>query len=114
MADVNKPMATVMGNAADMLVAARALEAQEAAQVINTLNEYGLGAGQNLPNHSTSMRGRGAFVRPLPTFDQLPTFRTKQEAYRFAAWLLILSDSHLPNEPGDHTFEQVTEAIKSV
>lgn len=79
---------------------------------INTANDYALNAGQNLANHSTSLAGRGKFVRvgmPIPV-----VFRTKQAAYRFAAWLLALAEAHdLPDEDGAHTFEQVLEAIRN-
>jgi hypothetical protein len=75
---------------------------------INTMNEYIMVAGENLANHSTSLVGRGRFVRP----STLPTFRTRQEAYRFCAYALLMSDT-LPDEPGEHTFEQVEEAIRN-
>jgi hypothetical protein len=78
---------------------------------VNTTNDYALGAGQNMPNHSTTMNGRGNFVKPMiPT---LPIFRTKQEAYRFTAWLLLMADNHLPDEEGAHTLEEVTAAVRN-
>jgi hypothetical protein len=45
----------------------------------------------------------------------VPTFRTKQEAYRFAAWLVEMAEVHLPDEEGCelHTFEAVREAIRN-
>lgn len=84
----------------------------EATEVkVITDNEYAIGAGQNLPNHSTSMNGRGRFVRQ--TLDRFPTFRTKQQAYRYAAWIIEMAGVHLPDEAGAHTFEQVREAIQN-
>lgn len=77
---------------------------------VNTLNEFAINAGQNLPNHSTSMAGRGKFVRvgdPKPVI-----FRTQQEAFRFCAWVLTLADT-LPSEAGGHSFETVLDAIQS-
>lgn len=80
---------------------------------INTLNEYGLSAGENLPNHSTAMRGRAKFIRQVQP--NVPTFRTKQEAYRFAAWLVEMAEVHLPDEDGCelHTFEAMRHAIQN-
>lgn len=77
---------------------------------VSTQNEFDLTAGENLPNHTTSMMGRGKFVtagahRPM-------IWRTKQSAYRFAAWLLALAEV-LPNEPGEHTYPEVEVAIRN-
>lgn len=42
-----------------------------------------------------------------------PTFRTRHEAYRFAAWLTLQAEMLKP-EPGQpETFEEVLEAIKN-
>jgi hypothetical protein len=78
---------------------------------IDTINEYAMSAGQNLPNHSTSIAGRGRFVRQ--SIPDVPTFRTKQQAYRYAAWLIEMAGNHLPDEDGCelHTFEEVRAAI---
>lgn len=78
-----------------------------------TLNEYLLSSGQNLANHSTSLSGRGKFIRQ--SMPQMPTFRTKQEAYRFAGWLVTMAESWLPDEEGseNHTFEVVRDAIRN-
>jgi len=80
---------------------------------VNTANELGLSAGSNLPNHSTSMAGRSKFVRQVQP--SVPTFRTKQEAYRYAAWLTEMAEVHLPDEEGAelHTFEAVRDAIRN-
>jgi hypothetical protein len=37
---------------------------------------------------------------------------TKQATFRLAAWLISLGEL-LPDEPGDHTFVQVLEAIRN-
>lgn len=80
---------------------------------VNTINDGIITVGQNLPNHSTTLAGRGKFVGSgahLP-----PQWRTKQELYRFVGWALVLADIHgLPDEPGNHTLEEVIEAIKRV
>jgi len=80
---------------------------------VDTKNEYGLSAGSNLPNHSVSIAGRSKFVRQV--VPNVPTFRTKQEAYRFAAWLTEMAEVHLPDEEGAelHTFEAVRDAIRN-
>lgn len=75
---------------------------------IDVTNQFGLSVGENLPNHTLSQQGRGKFVRPMVLTP--PTFRTRQEAFRFAAWLLALADT-LPDEDGAHEFEDVYAAI---
>lgn len=80
---------------------------------IDTANEFLISFGQNLPNHSESIKGRGHFVRQsLPV---VPTFRTKQMAYRFAAYLTTMAEVHLPDEDDAeaHTFEVVRDAIRN-
>jgi hypothetical protein len=76
---------------------------------IDTTNEYALHSGTNMPNHSTTLSGRGKFVR---TGAERPIFRTKQAAYRYAAWLLCLAEA-LPDEDDAVSFEQVLEAVES-
>ena len=78
---------------------------------VNTINEYGLMSGQNLPNHSTSLAGKGRFVKTMNTVP--PVFRTKQQAYRFIAFLEVMADV-LPDELGSHTLEEVREAVRNV
>jgi len=78
---------------------------------IETINEFAISAGQNLPNHSASVAGRSKFIRQgVP---EVPTFRTKQQAYRYAAWLLFMADNHLPDEEGceEHGFADIAVAI---
>jgi hypothetical protein len=79
---------------------------------VNTLNEFAIGAGQNMENSTHAMNGRAHFVRQgMPT---VPTFRTKQEAFRYAAYLVTLAEVKLPDEDGEHTYEQVLHAIRNV
>lgn len=77
---------------------------------VNTVNEYILMTGQNLPNHSTSLAGRGKYVKVGRHGE--PIYRTKQEAYRYAAYLLTMADT-LPDEDGAHTYQEVEEAIRN-
>lgn len=75
-----------------------------------TTNDFMLGYGENLSNHTQTMRGRGKYVKqgmPGPV-----TFRTKQEVYRFAAWAMTMGDAMLPDEDGEHTFEEVLDAVQ--
>jgi len=80
---------------------------------VNTINDGIIVSGRNLPNHTMTLQGRGKFIgsgalRP-------PQWRTKQELYRFVAWALVQDEIHdLPNEPGNHTLEEIIEAIKRV
>ena len=76
---------------------------------IDTTNEFALGAGSNLPNHSETIKGRGKYVKVCTPAYVL--FRTRQSAYRFAAWLIVLADT-LPHEPGEHDFLAVLEAVQ--
>jgi hypothetical protein len=76
---------------------------------VNTLNDFAVGAGENLPNHAQSLKGRGKFVRAaIPTVPLI--FRTRQEVFRFCAYALAMADT-LPDEPGEHDFETVQTAI---
>lgn len=86
-----------------------AASGKEFGENVDTENEYLLSRGTNLPNHSLSQMGRGAFV--TPNYQAVPIFRTKQSAYRFAGWLLTMADT-LPDEEGSHSFAQVLNAIK--
>lgn len=80
---------------------------------IDITNRYILGAGENLPNHSATLQGRGKFVRQSLT--EIPTFRTRQDAYRYAAYLVTLAEKWLPDEEGCEAqdFETVLNAIRS-
>lgn len=81
--------------------------------IINTTNDYLINAGANLPNHSASLQGRGQFVRQ--SVPDVPTFRDRQTAYRYAAYLITLAEKYLPNENGceEDDFEAVLCAIRS-
>lgn len=88
---------------------ANGLEYDPGREVVDTTNEYALQQGENLPNHTASLAGRGKFVKiglAKPVI-----FRTRQEAYRFCGWALSLAEM-LPNEDGSHSFEDVREAIE--
>lgn len=74
-------------------------------------NEFGLIAGENLGNHTASLRGRGKYV--MVTNRALCQWRTKQEAYRFIAHLEALAEG-LPDEDGEHTFDEVAEAVRKL
>jgi hypothetical protein len=78
---------------------------------IDTANEYLVGARMNMSNHSSWKAGRGKFVCVgLPGAIVL---RTRQAAYRLCAYILTLAET-LPDEEGNHTFEQVKHAIRNV
>lgn len=82
----------------------------ETEPAIDTTNTYAIQTGENLPNHTTSLTGRGRFVK---TGIAKPViFRTRQEAYRFCAWVLALAEV-LPNEDDYSTFEEVLEAVQN-
>ncbi len=77
---------------------------------IPTDNEFGLAHGRNLPNHSMSLNGRGAFIHP--TLPARPIFRTKQSAYRFAGWLLTMAEVLPDEDDRAHTFDEILGAIE--
>jgi len=87
--------------ASDMLTGVAA-QAEETAALIDTqpievdnTNEFGLG-------------GQAGTIRPI----RYPEFTTRQQAWRFAAWLKLMART-LPEEPLDHTFEEIEDAIKN-
>jgi hypothetical protein len=41
-----------------------------------------------------------------------PTLRTRQQAYRFAAWVVAMAEI-LPDEPQDDTFLDILHAIRN-
>jgi hypothetical protein len=79
---------------------------------VNTINEYMIVGGENLGNHSTSLAGRSKFVQCGQMTPII--FRTKQAVFRFCAWVQLQAEmQNLPDEPGEHTYEEVLEAIKN-
>lgn len=81
----------------------------ETPEVDNT-NEFIISKGENLPNHSTSMRGLGKFVRQSTPV--VPEFRTRHAAYRYAAWLITQAE-FLPAEEGQEAYE-FDDVLKAV
>lgn len=79
---------------------------------VKTQNDYIIGAGENLPNHSETIRGRGKYIRQMRA--DIPTFRDRQTAYRFCAYVLAMADV-LPDEEGQEgiTFPEVLDAIRN-
>ncbi len=77
---------------------------------VNTFNEYAIGYNRNLDNTTHALNGRAGFIRQQ--VDGVPTFRTKQEAYRYAAYLVSMAEV-LPDEDGAHDFETVLNAISN-
>lgn len=85
---------TLAGVAVEADTTAKELGATQEIE-INTMNEFGLGLQMNS-------------IRPIA----FPQFTSKQQAYRFAAWLINMAEM-LPDEPLDHTFDEVNEAIRN-
>lgn len=91
----------------------RAAEQLHRLDAIETENTFALHAGQNLPNHTTTMQGKGRYVAqgvPYPA-----NFRDKQAAYRYAAWLITLAEVHLPDveDCESHDFAAVLDAVRN-
>lgn len=87
-------------------------ETVDGSPAINTANDYLLHTGQNLPNHTYSRLGLGKFVSQ--GVSSVPGFRTREDAYRYAAWLITLAEV-LPFGEGisEHSFEQALDAIRN-
>lgn len=109
MAGKDKPKAVVVGNADHMQRAAHMLERAEvdgpieieddntlALPEVNNLNEFGLGVQMNV-------------IRPI----RFPEFTTRQQAYRFAAWLITMAEVSLPQEPGEHELDDILRAVQN-
>lgn len=78
---------------------------------VNTANEYLFSSGINLMHSSLARRGRAKYI--IPAFPIGP-LRTKQAAYRLAAWVKVMAETHgLPEEEGAHTFSEIEEAIRN-
>ncbi len=80
--------------------------------LIDTTNDYLLGTGENLPNSTWASRGQARYVTQI--LQELPVWRVRQDAYRYAAWLISLAEI-LPDSPEETgvTFEQVQDAIRN-
>ena len=85
--------------ASDMLTGVAAQANETAALLdtqrieVNTMNEFGLG-------------GQATAIRPI----RFPEFTTRQQAWRFAAWLKLMAET-LPDEVADHSFSEIEDAI---
>lgn len=66
---------------------------------VDTLNEFLL---------SKRGSGMGAYVAP----QVFPHFKTRQQAYRFAAWCELMGET-LPPEGVDRSFEHIRHAIRN-
>lgn len=80
--------------------------------IIRTDTDHVVLYGENLPNHSTSLAGRGKYVRinPQTATTTVPIFRTRQAAYRLAANLLCTAQE-LPDEEIPSTWDEVFGAV---
>lgn len=81
--------------------------APEPASEVDSRNEFVVVAGENMPNHSTTLMGRGKFVQ----FGQPRPMRTKQEMYRLIGWCLAYVDT-LPDDDTGATLESIQEKIE--
>lgn len=77
---------------------------------VNTSNDLLIGVGTNLPNSSYAAEGLATFVTIMRP-GGYPVFRTKQAAYRVAAWLVALADV-LPDEELPSAFDEVLNAVR--
>lgn len=79
---------------------------------IDTTNDYLLSAGENLPNHSMSKAGLGKYV--TQSLHEIPIWRTRQDAYRYAAYLVTLAET-LPDTEGEEgvTLEHVIASVQN-
>lgn len=78
---------------------------------VDVSNAFGLVTGENLPNHSFSLKGLSRYVAQAGDA-RAPLFRTQQEAFRYAAWLVNMAEYYLPNEEVPSSFDEVREAVR--
>lgn len=62
---------------------------------VNTANEFLLGM-------------QGQEIAPA----LLPRLRSRQQAYRFAAWCALMGEN-LPDEPNGHSLQEIVQAIRN-
>ena len=82
--------------------------------VIKTDNEYAVSRGQSMRNSTAAAQGFAAWIKPMAQMPHDPfLFRTKQRAFRFAAWIAVLAESELPDEPEQEgiDFDAIYDAI---
>jgi len=77
---------------------------------VSTVNEFAVHTGENLANHTASLRGQGKFIRTGVSGPLM--MRTKQSVYRLCVYLNTMAEM-LPDEPGEHTYEEVEAAIQN-
>lgn len=80
---------------------------------VDTTNAYAVHAGTNMMHSTHAMAGRAKWVAIGAQVKV--AVRTKQEAYRLAAWLVVLAEANdLPDEEGAHDFDTVIEAVEGL
>lgn len=78
---------------------------------VDITNFFAAHAGSNMAQSTWAQQGRGKWVS---IGANIPVVcRTKQAAYRLAAWLVALAEENeLPDEEGAHDFDTVLTAIE--
>lgn len=77
---------------------------------INITNDFCLSGGYTIPP-SGLIKDREPYIRPLMVN---PQFRTKQQVYRFVAWLTTMAEvMRLPDEEVPSTMEEILQAVRN-
>lgn len=77
---------------------------------INIANDFCLSGGYTIPD-SGLVRDRKPYIRPLMVN---PQFCTKQQVYRFVAWLTTMAEvMRLPDEEVPSTMEEILQAVRN-
>ena len=86
--------------------------AEPAAEQIDTTNLYAVHTGTNMDTSSWATVDRAKWVA-IGSSTRV-VCRTKQEAYRLAAWLVVLAEeSDLPDEDGAHSLDDVIASVEA-
>jgi hypothetical protein len=103
MADTKKPAPEIEPEASDAVL-------DEDYAEVNVLNRYGVFSGRNMAASTWALNG---FPRFVTLTDKNIILRTKQEAYRLAAWLVVVAERHdLPDEEKAHSLDTVIAAVE--
>lgn len=77
---------------------------------VDIANEFAVITGKSMMNNTASAGNRQNFISITSPVDR--PFRTKQRAFRLAAWLVHMAELNLPDEDMPSTFEDVLAAIE--
>jgi hypothetical protein len=89
------------------------VESDKPEEVVDTTNFFAVHAGSNMEQSTWAQKGLGKWVS---IGANIPVVcRTKQAAYRLAAWLVVLAEANdLPDEEVASDLDAVIAAVENV